>query len=180
MPAFLLHHRRYPAQDSENHWLFKFLKVPVGMPKSRIKHTATGTRSRETESDSEIPSVSTSISSDHLFLLKMLHDCYLRSFKVRGFISSSTVSMLAKHLPCLLLSALPGSPKPQTAQACIELWQLDRVQEFVVVEFAFPIHKKACQVAHKIGNLVLKISKGGLPTQCKRRVWSRKDCVAEA
>lgn len=83
------------------------------MPKSRIKPTATGTRSRETDSDSETPSVSTSISSDHLFLLKMLHDCYLRSFKVRGFISSSTASMLAKHLPCLLLSALSDHQRPR-------------------------------------------------------------------
>lgn len=142
------------------------------MPKSRIKHTATGTRSRETESDSEIPSVSTPISLDHLFLLKMLPDCYLRSFKVRGFISSLTVTMLAKHLPCLLLSAVPGSPKAQTSQASIELWQLHRAQEFVVEQFGFPIHRKACQVAHKIGNPVLKISKGGLPAQCKRRVWT--------
>lgn len=83
------------------------------MPKSRIKHTATGTRSRETESDSEIPSVSTPISLDHLFLLKMLPGCYLRSFKVRGFISSLTVSMLAKHLPCLLLSAVPAHQGPR-------------------------------------------------------------------
>ena len=68
------------------------------MPKSSIKHTTTGTRSQERKSDSEIPSVSTPIYTDHLLLLKILHECYLGSFKVRRIINLSTVSIQAPTL----------------------------------------------------------------------------------
>lgn len=90
---------RRPARSWESHWLFKeFLKTPFSMPKSSIKHTTTGTRSQERKSDSEIPSVSTPIYTDHLLLLKILHGCYLGSFKVRRIINLSTVSI---HAPTL-------------------------------------------------------------------------------
>lgn len=75
---------------------------------------------------------------------------------------------------------MPGSPKPHTAQACIQSWQLDRAHEFVVEEFGSPICKNADQVAHKIGNLGLQISKGGPFPQYKHGVWNWDDCVAEA
>lgn len=106
---------RRPARSWESHWLFKeFLKTPFSMPKSSIKHTTTGTRSQERKSDSEIPSVSTPIYTDHLLLLKILHGCYLGSFKVRRIINLSTVSI---HAPTLfsILPAMPGSPKPHTS-----------------------------------------------------------------
>lgn len=85
---------RRPERSCESHWLFKeFLKTPFGMPASNIKPTTTGTRSQERKSDSETPSVSAPIYTGHLLLLKILHDCYKGSFKVRGIINSSTVSI---------------------------------------------------------------------------------------
>lgn len=122
-----------PARCCESHWLFKeFLKTPFSMPKNNIKHTTTGTRSQERKSDSEIPSVSTPIYTDHLFLLKILHKCYLGSFKVRAIINISTVSI---YIPTLFSAAhhawlikVPQFP----AQACIQPWKLDGKWECVV------------------------------------------------
>lgn len=84
------------------------------MPESSRKHTTTGTRSQERKSDSEIPSVSTPIYTDHLLLLKILHDCYFGSFKVRGIINPSTMSI---HVPTLssTADALTHLPKSHTS-----------------------------------------------------------------
>lgn len=113
---------RRPARSWESYWLFKeFLKAPFSMPKSSIKHTTTGTRSQERKSDSEIPSVSTPIYTDHLLLLKILHGCYLGSFKVRRIINLSTVSIHAPTLSSTTARHAWLTKAPHfTAQACLQ------------------------------------------------------------
>lgn len=110
---------RRPERSWESHWLFKkFFKTPLGMPESNIKPVTTGTRSQERKSDSETPSVSAPICTDHLLLLKILYDCYVGSFKVRGITNSSTVSICA---PTLSSATACSVWFPHcTAQACIQ------------------------------------------------------------
>lgn len=112
---------RRPARSWESNWLFKaFLKTPFSLPKSSIKHITTDTRSQERKSDSEIPSVSTRICTDHLLLLKILHECYLGSFKVRGIINLSTVSIYTPTLsPAAACYAWLAKAPHFIAQACI-------------------------------------------------------------
>lgn len=109
---------RRTARSWKSHLLFKeFLKTPFNMPKCSIKHTSTCTRSQERKSDSLIPSVSTPIYTDHLFLFKILQECYLESFKVRRIINLSTLSI---YEPILFSTAAFQAPH-FTAQICIQL-----------------------------------------------------------
>ena len=82
---------------------------------------------------------------DHLLLLKILHKCNLGSFKVRGIINLSTVSI---HTPTLSPAAHHAwlIKAPQfPAQVCIQPYQLDGKSNWKIWygDYWIPISVKA-------------------------------------